>query len=431
MSRRPARSRAGSGTSQPLTGRFPALASSTYRRFLAGAFVGNIGGFMQATAQGWLVIELTNSPALLGLTSAANMAPTLLLSLLAGVVADRIDKRRLLIASQLVAGVLSTILAFLVTTGGVAFWHVLLLTFLSGAVAALAVPSFQAIVSTIVDRNVIGSAIALNSAQYNLARVIAPAIAGISIAAGGLALGFWANAASFLVVAAVFTTLPVAPPRALAGVQAALWSDLKDGLRYVAADRLVLALVLLAAVPALFVLNYLALLPVYARDILEIGAPGLGALTGAIGLGALVGALTLAFTRPAGGSGRLLLGGLLIVGGALIVFGLSRSLPVSLVALALMGAFQVGYYSTTNTLIQVLVPARLRGRVLSLYTLTSIGLIPIGNLVAGIVGEGLGVEVALAGGGAICIATVSLVGILEPRLVRLRAAELAERAEAG
>ena len=386
---------------------------------------------MQATSQGWLVVVLTSSPALLGLASAAATAPTLLLSLLAGVVADRVDKRRLLIVSQLVAAVLSTILAILVTTGGVAFWHVVVLAFLSGSVSALAIPSFQAIVSTIVDRGLIGSAIALNSAQFNLARVFAPALAGIAIAAGGIAIGFWANAVSYLAVAAVFATLPVAAPRALAGVQSALWSDLTDGLRFVAADRLVLVLVLLAAAPGLFILNYLALLPIYARDILQIGAPGLGALTGAIGLGALVGAVTLAFARPAGGSGRLVLGGLSIVGAALVVFGLSRSLPVSLLALALLGAFQVAYYSTTNTLLQVLVPARLRGRVLSLYTLTSIGLIPIGNLAAGLVGETYGVEVALAGGGLICLAIVAVVAFLEPRLIRLRAAELAREADTG
>jgi MFS family permease len=386
---------------------------------------------MQSTSQGWLVVVLTSSPALLGLASAAATAPTLLLSLLAGVVADRVDKRQLLIVSQLAAAVLSTILALLVTTGGVAFWHVVVLAFLSGSVSALAIPSFQAIVSTIVDRGLIGSAIALNSAQFNLARVFAPALAGIAIAAGGLAIGFWANAVSFLVVAAVFATLPVAAPRALAGVQSALWSDLTDGLRFVARDRLVLVLVLLAAAPGLFILNYLALLPIYARDILRIGAPGLGALTGAIGLGALIGAVTLAFMRPAGGSGRLALGGLSIVGVALVVFGLSRWLPVSLIALAVLGAFQVAYYSTTNTLLQVLVPARLRGRVLSLYTLTSIGLIPIGNLAAGLVGETYGVEVALAGGGLICLVIVAVVAVLEPRLVRLRAAELARQADAG
>lgn len=384
---------------------------------------------MQSTAQGWLVVELTNSPALLGLTSAAGMAPTLLLSLFAGVVADRVDRRRLLVATQFTAAVLSGTLAFLTTTHGVAFWHVVVLAFLSGSVAALAVPSFQAIVSTIVDRNLLGSAIALNSAQYNLARVFAPSVAGIAIAAGGLAVGFWANAAAFLVVAAVLASLPIATPRALAGVQAALWSDLTDGLRYVASDRLVAVLVLLAAAPGLFLLNYLALLPVYARDILAIGAPGLGLLTGAIGVGALSGAIALAVNRPSGGSGRLALVGLAIASVSLIVFGLSRFVPLSLVALALIGACQVAYYSTTNTLIQVLAPARLRGRVLSLYTLTSIGLIPIGNLGAGIVGQVAGVEVALAGGGLICLAVVAVVASLEPRLLQLRADRLAASAE--
>ena len=409
----------------------PALSSPVFRRFLIGALIGNLGGFMQGTAQGWLVIELTDSPALLGVTGAAAMAPTLLLSLVAGVYADRVDKRRLLVAMQLCGAVLSGVLASLTTSGIVEFWHIAVLAFLSGSVLAIAGPSLQAIVSTIVERDLLGSAIAMTSAQFNLARIVAPAIAGFAIAAGGLALGFWANAAAFLAVAFIFASLPLPTPRALAGVQAALWSDLADGLRYTAGDRLVAVLVLLAAVPGLFVLNYMALLPVYARDILEIGAPGLGLLTGAIGVGALSAAITLAVARPSGGSGRLVLGGLAMVALSLVVFAVSKSVPLSLLSLALLGAFQVTYYSTTNTLIQVLVPARLRGRVLSLYMLTSIGLIPIGNLVAGFVAEEVGADVALAGGGVITLAAAGLVARLEPRLRTLRPEAATRRVEVG
>jgi sugar phosphate permease len=179
------------------------------------------------------------------------------------------------------------------------------------------------------------------------------------------------------------------------------------------------------------VLNYLTFIPLYARDILATGAIGLGLLTGAIGVGALIGALSLATMRPSGGSGRLMLGGLVIVGVSVTTFAVSRSLPLSMLALAFIGAFQVAYYSTTNTLIQVLVPARLRGRVLSLYVLTSIGLIPIANLVGGALGEILGVDVVLAAGGMLTVAAVILVLVLEPRVARLRAAHLAATAEAA
>jgi MFS family permease len=201
--------------------------------------------------------------------------------------------------------------------------------------------------------------------------------------------------------------------------------------RFVARDRVLTVVVLLPAVPALLVLNYLTFIPLYARDILATGAVGLGLLTGSIGVGALIGALSLATMRPSGGSGRLMLGGLAIVGIALTTFALSRSLPISMLALALMGAFQVAFYSTTNTLIQVLVPARLRGRVLSLYVLTSIGLIPIANLVGGALGEVLGVHVVLAAGGILTVAAVAMVLVIEPRVARLRAAHLAAAAEAA
>jgi MFS family permease len=180
-------------------------------------------------------------------------------------------------------------------------------------------------------------------------------------------------------------------------------------------------LVLLAAVPALFVLNYLVLMPVYARDILGIGAPGLGLLTAAVGVGALGGALSVAVLRPSGGSGMLVLAGLTVSSTALIAFAVSRWLPGSLLALAVLGAAQVAYYATTNTLIQVLVPARLRGRVMSLYILTSLGVIPIGNLLAGLVAQRFGATVALAGGGALTLLAVVGVVIAVPGLRTLRA----------
>lgn len=391
-----------------------------YRRFLAGAVVGNIGNWMQGTAQGWLVLGLTNSPGLLGLVSAVQTAPTLFFSLFAGVLADRVDRRRLIVATQVAGGVLAAVLAILTTTSTVAYWHVLVLAFLAGTAGSLATPAYQAIVSTLVPREAIGSAIALNSAQFNLSRVLGPSLAGAVIAAGGIALAFWANAVAFAVVALVLATLRIAAPPALMRVEASLWSNLMDGLRYVRREVDVAVLVLLAAVPALFLLNYLVLLPVYARDILRIGAAGLGLLSAAIGIGALTGALSLALLRPSGGSGRMMLGGLGVASVALIVFGLSGTVPLSVVALAILGGCQVGYYATANTLIQVRVPGRLRGRVMSLYILTSWGMIPVGNLASGIVAERFGAPVALAGGGLVTLAAVVIVALRYPGVRDLR-----------
>jgi MFS family permease len=401
--------------------RVPALTSPVYRRFLGGTFIGNVGSWMQATALGWLVLGLTNSPAALGLVSAIQTAPILFFSIFAGVLADRVDRRRLLVSMQLAAAGVALVLALLTTAGVVAFWHVVVLAFVAGTVTAVQTPSYQAVVSTLVDRTAIGSAVALNSAQFNLSRILGPAIAGAVIAAGGLQLAFWGNTIALLLVAGILATLAVVSQPGLVRAEATLWANLMDGIRYVQRDRVMAVLVLLAAVPALFMLNYLVLLPVYARDVLEIGAPGLGLLSGAIGAGALAGAVGLALLRPSGGSSRSMLLGLGIGSAALVVFSVSRFVPLSVAALAVLGACQVLYYATTNTLIQVLVPPRLRGRVISLYILTSWGVIPIGNLGAGAVAEHLGPTVALAGGGAITLAVLVAVVVAFPPIRGLRA----------
>ncbi len=380
-----------------------------------------VGSFMQATAQGWLVLQLTNSPALLGLVGAIAGLPTLFLAVVAGVLADRMDPHRLLVWGYFAAAFLAAVLALLTTLGVVQYWHVAAIALVGGIVITIQMPASQAFVSSIVDRAVLGGAIALNSAQYNLARIIGPAIAGLSIAAGALALGFWANAVALVVVGIVVSRLPIPRARPADRVTAAMWGDLQDGLRYVAGDPIVSTLVMLAVAPALFVLPYLTFLPVFARDILAIGAPGLGLLTGSIGVGALAGALVMAARRPSGGSGHLLLAGLTLISLSMFVFATSRVVPLSMLALALLGASQVAYYSTTNTLIQMRVPPRLRGRVHSLYVLASIGVLPIGNVVAGAIAETTGVPAVLAVGALITLAAAGAAALWRPALRQLAA----------
>ncbi len=371
---------------------------------------------MQATSQGWLVLRLTDSPALLGLVGAAAGAPTLLLAVFAGVLADRLDRRRLLAVGYWISGVLALVLAFLTTTGAIAYWHVLVLALLGGVIITIQMPAGQAVISSMVDRRLLGSAIALNSAQYNVGRIAGPSIAGLAIAAGGLAVGFWANGLMLIVVGWIISRLPITSSRSATRIQAAVWGDLQDGVRHVARDPLLRGLILLAAVPALLVLPYLTFLPVYARDILAIGAPGLGLLTGSIGVGALLGAILVATRRPGGAGGYVLLGGLLLIGLSLAVFAVSRTVLVSVLALAVLGASQVAYYSTTNTMLQLRVPARLRGRVHSLYVLTSIGLLPIANLGMGAVAERTGVPAVLEVGAVLTVAIALAAAI--PRTIR-------------
>jgi MFS family permease len=249
------------------------------------------------------------------------------------------------------------------------------------------------------------------------------------IAAGSLALAFFANAIGLVDRRAGHAQAADPSGVERRRVEASMWANLLDGIRYVRAERTIAILVLLAAVPALFILNYLVLMPVFARDILGIGAPGLGLLNASLGIGALSGAIFVAVTRPGGGSGRLAIAGLGTASIGLIVFGLSTSLPLSCIALAVLGGSQVAYYATTNTLIQVLVSPRLRGRVLSLYVMTSLGVIPFGNLIAGAVAERFGAPLALAGGGTVTLIILAGVAIGFPALRQARPEHALEMAE--
>jgi MFS family permease len=384
---------------------------------------------MQTTALGWLVLRLTDSPALLGLASFAGSAPTLLLALYAGVLADRVDRRRLLLSAQLVIGGLAALLALLATTGQVAFWQIVLIAFAAGCAQAIAMPTFQSLLPALVGRRALGNAIALNSAQFNLSRIIGPAIAGIVVGAVGESTNFWINAIGTTGFVLALRSIRLPAQETLVRAEAGLWSNLMDGLRYVLGQRTLVALLLLAGAPALFVLPYLTLMPVFARDVLDIGATGLGLLTAAIGVGALAGAVTVALLRPSGASARTMLVGLVAMAGTIALFSWSRDVAVSCVALAGLGASQVAYYTTTNTLVQLLSPARFRGRILSLYVLTSLGLLPIGSVVDGFLAQGIGAPQTLLIGAALTMVALAAILVWQPglRTLRLDPASMPER----
>lgn len=425
---------AGGGRGAGVVRRLPALGSWAYRRLLTAYTIGTIGGFMYSTAQGWLVLSLTNSPGLLAVTTAAQNIPNLVFSVVGGALADQVDRRRLLVSAYVTGAVFAAILALLTMGEVVAYWHVVVLAFLGGASMAVAYPAQQSILPTVVDRAAIGNAIALNSVSFNIARIAGPAVAGVAIAAGGLVVGFWANAIAFVVVATLIGRLPL--PAHPARVEAGLWTNLLAGFGYVRAEPMIALLVVLAAVPAIFVLNLFTFLPVYARDILQIGPQGLGMLLSAVGVGAIVGAVVYAVLLPGGGSARLMLGGLGSVAVLLAVFAWSTSVPLSLAALALYGASQVGFYSTVQSLLQTLAAPRMRGRVMSLYMMMALGVAPIGNVLSGVVAETWGVQVAVGGGGLVTLTAVAATWFGAPRLRalhpgRIRAAEAARLAQEG
>jgi len=399
--------------------RLPALASPAFRIFLFGVFVSNVGSWMQVTAQGWLVLRLTGSAGLLGLVAFAGSAPALVLTLYAGALADSIDQRRLLLWTQVALGALAAALALLVQADAVVFWHVLVLAILAGVANALASPAFQAIVPALVERDALGNAIALNSAQFNLGRIVGPAVAGILIGTVGEAVNFWLNAASFAAVIVALMAIRLPSQAAIVHAKASLWTNLGEAFDYVRQRRTLVALLLLASAPAVLVLPYLALLPLFAQK-LGIGAGGLGLLTASIGIGALAGALGVAFFRGEGASGRTLAVGLTVMAVAVAAFALSQVVAVTCLALAALGAAQVAYYTSTNTLVQLLSPARLRGRILSFYVLTSIGISPLGSLAAGAVAEAVGAPATLAAGGVLTLVALGAVLAWHPDLWRLR-----------
>jgi MFS family permease len=365
-----------------------ALRHRNYRLFFAGQLVSLTGTWMQSVAQGWLVLRLTDSPALLGLVAAASSLPVLLLSLTAGTLADRVSKHRLLLVSQLVAMLLAAILAVLTITGLVQVWHVFVLAGLLGLVNAFDAPARQAFTVEMVGREDLLNAIALNASVFNAARTIGPAMAGVVVALIGEGPAFALNALSFVFVIAGLLMMRMPPFSRPAGGRGA--GQLREGLGYIAGEPRVRALLVQAAAIALFCFVYIPLLPAFARNVLGAGAGGYGALSAANGLGALAAALMLAQLGDKLPRGRLLNVAVLVYPGLLITFTLMRSMPLALLLMLLTGWAGVTTMALTNTLIQSIVPDALRGRVMSVFTLRMMGASPMGGMVAGVVAELVG-----------------------------------------
>lgn len=377
-----------------------ALRHRNYRLFFAGQLISLTGTWMQSVALGWLVLRLTNSPALLGLVAAASSLPVLLLSLNAGALVDQVSKHRLLLATQVVAMLFTAVLAGLTLAGVVQVWHVLALAALLGVVNAFDAPARQSFTVEMVGREDLLNAIALNASIFNAARTLGPALAGVIVVLIGEGPAFALNAASYLFVIAGLLLMRLPPYRPASGRRG---GQLREGLAYIAGEPRVRALLLQAAAISLFCFVQIPLLPYFARDIFGAGAGGLGALSAASGLGALTAALMLAQLGDRVPRGRLLVGAALAYPAVLIAFTATRSLPVALVLLALAGWAGVTTMALTNTLIQSIVPDGLRGRVMSVFTLLLMGASPMGGMAAGVIAE-------LVGSVPLVVAASALIG---------------------
>jgi MFS family permease len=398
---------------------FRSLHCRDFALFWTGNLLSNIGTWMQNLALGWLVLEITNSPFLLGLNGFLGSAPFLLFSLPGGAIADRLNRRKLMLGTQTTMMVLALALAILTSVRVVTIGEIFAISFLAGLASALNAPAYQAVVLDLVQREDVTNAVALNSAQFNMSRAIGPTLAGLALGSLGAAGCFYLNSVSFL--ALIIALLAITVPRHLAEKGPSVWAAMVDGLRFVGKHRTIIVLLSVPSFLSLLALPFVVLMPVFARDLLKVGASGLGYLMAGAGLGAVMSALTLAAQSGIRQRGKYIVGSAALFALALILLAQAKSFAWAFLLLVVLGATMVGTLALTNSTLQLTSPPELRGRIMSMYNLAVLGLAPLGSLQAGAVAETLGVRFALALGGAICLAYFLTLLFFLPRLGRIAA----------
>ncbi len=361
-----------------------------------------IGTWMQNIAQAWLVYSLTGSALLLGVVGFAGQIPIFIFAPLGGLAADRWNRHRVVICTQVASMILAFALAALTLMHIVKVWEVIVLAALLGVVNAFDVPARQSFLIEMVSRDDLMNAIALNSSMFNGARVIGPAIAGITVAKIGEGWCFFANAVSYIAVIAGLLHMNLEPWKR-AAQQSSPYEHIKEGFHFVQHTAPILALVMLIGVVSFVAVPYSVLMPVFADTVLHRGAHGLGILMGMSGVGALLGALTLAMRRGVRGLGKVIAFSAMGFGASLILFSLSKIFWLSVALMIPVGYGVMLQMSGSNTLIQSMVPDKLRGRAMAVYTMMFMGMAPLGSLFAGAMAEKIGAPwtVAIGGAGAI------------------------------
>jgi MFS family permease len=399
-------------------GTFAALAYPNYRLWFFGQMTSLFGTWMQSTAQGYLVYQLTRSEAYLGYVGFASGIAAWLFLLYGGAIADRIPRRSLLVVTQSLSMLLALILAALTFLRVVQPWHIIVLAFSLGVVNAFDAPSRQSFVLEMVERPVLTNAIALNSTMFNLAMVVGPSVGGLAYALFGPGWCFVINGLSFVAVIAALLSMKLAPwkPQARTGSTLA---EIKAGLRAVAMDRRILGIMCLLGTVSLFGMSFVTLIPAWAVDILKGDATTNGLLQSARGVGALAAALGVASLSPRRSRGAVMILATLILPVLLVLFSLTRTLPLSLVMLLAVGASNIVANNLANSLVQTLTPDALRGRVMGVYMLTFFGFMPIGALLAGTAATMVGVRLTVALGAAGTFVCAVVLALAIPSLRRL------------
>ncbi len=386
---------------------FRALRHRNFQLFFAGQLVSLIGTWMQSVAQSWLIYRLTQSPWLLGLAGFAGQAPIFVLATVGGAVADRRQRRDVLIATQAVSMVLAFGLAAITLSGHVRIWEIFALAAGLGCVNAFDIPTRQSFIVEMVGKEDLGNAIALNSSMFNGARLLGPSIAGVLVATIGEGWCFLVNGVSFLAVIAGLLAIRVADRR-IPSLSLHPLAHAAEGFRFVARAGPVRAILALLAVVSLMGTPYTVLLPVLAGEVLHGGAKAFGVLTGASGLGAILGALLLAGRRGVQGLGRWIAAAAGSFGLGLVLFSLSRSLWLSAALLVPAGGAMMVQMASSNTMLQTMAPDALRGRIIALYAMTLMGMATVGSLLAGALATRVGSPSTIALGGAASIVAAAV-----------------------
>ncbi|HEU4345409.1 MAG TPA: MFS transporter [Candidatus Binatia bacterium] len=394
---------------------FCSLRHLNYRYLCTGTLMMSAGQWIQQVTLGWLVYEITGSSILLGALNGLRALPFLVTGPIAGVAADRMDRKKLMLRTQWVLIVTALLMGALVASGLLQIWHIFLFTLITGIGWSFSEPVRQSLIPSVVPREDLANAIALNSAGFNLMKIIGPALGGVMIALFGAAGNFFVQGMAYVGVLVMIYLMQV-PPTPDEARRSSAFANLKEGFAYIGSTPAVLALMILAYVPRVFAVPYQTLMPVFQKDVLNVGPEGLGLLMAAPGAGAVLSVLMLAsvanrFRRQ----GLLLVGSIVVLGLFLIVFSQTTSFPLALLVLIAVGAFQMLFLASTNTMLQLIVPEKLRGRVMSLYMLDR-GLMPAGALFAGVVAHFIGAPSTVAAMGAIVIVLALIVAWRVPAL---------------
>ena len=414
---------------EPLVGKAPVEAASPpfrlqtfsslryldFRYLWTGTFMMSAGQWIQQVTLGWLVYDLTGNSMLLGALNGLRALPFLVTGPMAGVAADRMDRKKLLLRTQWILVVTAILMGSLVASRFLKVWHIFLFTLVTGIAWTFTEPVRQSMIPSLVPKRELANAIALNSGGFNLMKIIGPALGGAMIALFGAGGNFFVQAIAYVGVLFMIYRMHVPPTPDEARRSSAL-ANLKEGLAYVWSTPAVLALMLLAYVPRIFAVPYQTLMPVFQKDVLKVGTEGLGLLMAAPGLGALLAVLVLAsLANRLRHQGIFLVASILILALFLILFSQIKSFPLALISLVAAGVFQMLFLASTNTLLQLTVPDQLRGRVMSLYMLDR-GFMPAGALFAGVTAHFIGAPTTVALMGVIVIVLTLLVAWRVPAL---------------